>query len=157
MLIHGKCHCGNISFSLLWEPDPAGIPARACTCSFCIKHGGVWTSSPTGALEVVIRDPSLVSRYAFGTRTADFHICARCGVVPVVTSRIDNHLYAVVSVNAFEGIEQALLRHSPASFDGEGSDTRLERRKRNWIGKVRFVESGIEPVGAAGARETARG
>jgi len=23
LLIHGKCHCGNISFSLTWEPDPA--------------------------------------------------------------------------------------------------------------------------------------
>jgi hypothetical protein len=20
---HGKCHCGNISFSLTWEPSPA--------------------------------------------------------------------------------------------------------------------------------------
>jgi len=33
MLIHGKCHCGNIAFSLTWEPDPAEIPARACACS----------------------------------------------------------------------------------------------------------------------------
>jgi hypothetical protein len=22
MLIQGKCHCGNLSFSLAWEPDP---------------------------------------------------------------------------------------------------------------------------------------
>ena len=48
MLIHGKCHCGNISFSLTWEPDPGEIPARACTCSFCTKHGGVWTSLVSG-------------------------------------------------------------------------------------------------------------
>jgi hypothetical protein len=26
---------------------------------------------------------SAVIGYQFGTRTADFHICARCGVVPV--------------------------------------------------------------------------
>jgi hypothetical protein len=50
----------------------------------------VWTSNPSGALQVVIKDVSLVSKYAFGTRTAEFHICARCGVVPVVTSRIDD-------------------------------------------------------------------
>src|SRR5467141_1228942 len=62
MLVHGKCHCGNISFSLTWEPDPAEIPARACTCSFCTKHGGVWTSSPGGSLEVVVKDPSLFCR-----------------------------------------------------------------------------------------------
>ena len=142
MLIHGKCHRGNISFSLTWEPDPVEIPARACSCSFCVKHGGVWTSNTGGALEVTVKDSSLVSRYAFGTRTAEFHICARCGIVPVVTSRIDDHLYAVVSVNAFEGVDASRLRRSPASFDGEGNDTRLARRKRNWIAAVRYVEGG---------------
>ena len=143
MVIHGKCHCGNISFSLSWEPDPVEIPARACGCSFCTKHGGVWTSDPRGALEVVVKDPSLVSKYAFSTASAEFHICARCGIVPVVTSRIDDHLYAVVSVNAFEGIDPSLLRRAPASFDGEGTPSRLARRKRNWIADVRFIESGL--------------
>jgi hypothetical protein len=140
--IHGKCHCGNIAFTLTWEPDPTQIPARACGCSFCTKHGGVWTSNPRGALEVAVKDPALVSKYAFGTRTADFHICSRCGIVPVVTSRIDGHLYAVVSVNAFEGIAQSLLQRAPANFDGEGTDSRLARRKRNWIADVRFAEGG---------------
>ena len=139
MLIAGKCHCGNIAFSLAWEPDPAEIPARACTCSFCVKHGGIWTSNPRGRLEVRLNDPSQVRSYAFGTRTAEFHVCARCGVVPVVTSRIDERLYAVVSVNAFEGIDASLLRRAPASFDGEGTGSRLERRKRSWIADVRFT------------------
>lgn len=142
MLIHGKCHCGNITFSLTWEPEPAEIPARACTCSFCTKHGGVWTSNPRGALEVVIEDPSLVSRYAFGTRTAEFHVCTRCGVVPIVTSVIDAHLYAVVSVNAFEGVEPSLLRRAAASFESEDHATRLARRKRNWIADVRLLAGG---------------
>jgi hypothetical protein len=56
----------------------------------------------------------------------------------VVTSRIDDHLYAVVSVNAFEGVEASLLRRAPANFDGEGTDDRLARRKRNWIADVEF-------------------
>jgi hypothetical protein len=60
--------------------------------------------------------------------------------VPVVTSRIDDHLYAVVSVNAFEGVDPSLLRRTPTSFDGEGNETRLARRKRNWIANVRFTE-----------------
>ena len=138
MLIRGKCHCGNIAFSLTWEPDPVQIPARACGCSFCTKHGGVWTSNPKGALEVVLRDSSLVSRYAFGTRTAQFHICSRCGIVPVVTSTIDGHMYAVVSVNALEGVEQRLLSRAPVDFEGEGTGDRLARRKRNWIADVSF-------------------
>ena len=140
MLITGSCHCANISFALTWEPEPSEIPARACTCSFCVKHGGVWTSCPTGSLEVTVRDPSLVSKYAFGTKTARFHICSKCGVVPLVTSRIDGRLYAVVSVNAFEGVEPSLLRRASATFEGEGEGDRLARRKRNWIARVEYVQ-----------------
>jgi hypothetical protein len=139
MLIHGSCHCGNISFDLRWLPEPLEIPARACTCSFCSKHGGVWTSNPNASLTVTGKEPSLVSRYAFGTHTAQFHVCGRCGIVPVVTSRIDDHLYAVVSVNAFEGVDHSLLRRASASFDAEDEASRLARRRRNWISDVEFV------------------
>ena len=136
MLIRGRCHCGNIDFALTWDPDPEEIPARACTCTFCVKHGGVWTSNPRGALEVALEDRSRVSRYAFGTETAEFLVCACCGIVPVVTSRIDDRLYAVVSVNAFENVDAALLKRAPISFEAEQADTRLARRKRNWIADV---------------------
>jgi hypothetical protein len=140
MVIHGKCHCGNIAFSLTWEPNPVEIPARACNCSFCIKHGGVWTSHPNGALEVVVKEPDLVSNYAFGTKTAEFHICTRCGIAPIATSRIDNRVYAVVNVNTFEGIDPSLLRPTSFSFEGEEKANRLARRKRNWIANVKVVE-----------------
>lgn len=140
MLIHGKCHCRNISFSLAWDPDPVEIPARACGCSFCIKHGGVWTSNSRGVLEIMVSEPALVSRYAFGTRTAEFHVCRQCGVVPVVTSRIEDRLYAVVNVNVFEDIDPSLLSTAPASFDGEGTDSRLARRQRSWIANVHCSE-----------------
>jgi hypothetical protein len=102
----------------------------------------VWTSNPNGGLEVRVKEPSLVSKYAFGTRTAVFHICARCGAVPVVTSEIDGRVYAVVSVNAFENVDQSLLRRASASFDGEEMEDRLARRKRNWIANVEYVERG---------------
>src|SRR4051812_44176456 len=141
MLINGICHCGNISFALNWLPEPREIPARACDCSFCVKHGGVWTSSPQGSLRIAIKEEALLSRYLFGTRTAEFHVCGRCGAVPVVTSRIDGGVYAVVSVNAFNGVDPALIRRASASFDGEGTDSRLARRKRNWIADVSYVES----------------
>ena len=138
MRIDGRCHCGNIAFALDWLPEPTRIPARACTCTFCVKHGGVWTSCPGGTLRVRIDDPSRVSRYAFGTHTAEFHVCGRCGVVPVVTSRIDDRLYAVVSVNAFENVDRTLFSEVPISFDAEDEDARLARRARNWIGDVTF-------------------
>ena len=139
MRIVGSCHCRNITFELDWRPEPTRIPARACGCSFCVKHGGVWTSNPGAALIVQVDDASRVVRYAFGTRTADFHVCSGCGVVPVVTSEIEGHLYAVVSVNAFDGVDPSLLARAPANFDGEGTDDRLARRKRNWIGDVTLI------------------
>jgi hypothetical protein len=141
MLINGKCHCGNIALELEWRGDPHAIPARACGCSFCVKHGGVWTSDPGARLTVVVGDPALVSRYAFGTRTATFHICARCGIVPLVTSEIADRLYAVVNVNALENVDPAWLRRGAADFAGEAVEARLARRQRNWIADVRLVEA----------------
>ena len=139
MLIDGRCHCGNIAFALTIDPDPIEIPARACTCSFCVKHGGVWTSSPAGSLRVTVRDTERVNKYAFGTRTARFHVCGICGIVPLVTSTIDGREYAVVSANAFEGVLPAMLRRASTSFDGEGEEERLARRAKNWIPDVRFT------------------
>ena len=85
-----------------------------------------------------VKDRARASKHAFGTKTAEFHVCTGCGVVPVVTSRIDGCLYAVVSVNAFENVEPALLRRAPATFEDESEQARLSRRKRNWIADVRF-------------------
>jgi hypothetical protein len=138
MLIHGKCHCGNISFGLNWEPEPLEIPTRRCGCSFCTKHRAAWTSHRSGTLRVELLDPERVTPYAFGTRTAEFQVCADCGVVPLVTSRIDGHLYAVVNVNTFENVAPSLLRPTAVSFDGEGTESRLARRARNWIADVSF-------------------
>ena len=142
MQITGNCHCGNIAFALSWTDSQPEIPTRACTCSFCVKHGGVWTSNPRSTLEVAVRDPSLVAKYRFGTETAEFHVCSICGVVPLVTSEIENHVYAVVNVNTFENVEPSRLRRATASFEGEDIESRLARRARNWIADVRFSQRG---------------
>jgi hypothetical protein len=143
MLINGKCHCGNIAFELAWEGEPPEIPARACSCSFCTKHGGVWTSNPRSRLSVTIRDASLLSKYAFGSHTAIFHICSCCGAVPLVTSEIANNCYAVVNVNVLEDVDPSWLRPAAVTFDDEDVESRLARRKRNWISDVRItVERG---------------
>ncbi|HEY4365710.1 MAG TPA: hypothetical protein VGN07_00625 [Steroidobacteraceae bacterium] len=145
MLINGSCHCGNLGFELEWAGDAQEIPARACGCSFCVKHGGVWTSNPKARLAVVVRDSVYVSKYEFGTRTATFHVCLRCGVVPLVTSEIAGHVYAVVNVNTFENVDQSRLEKGTVDFDGEDVASRLTRRERNWIADVRYVET--KPAG----------
>ncbi len=140
LLMHGRCHCGNLCFDLDWELESTGIPARACACSFCARHGGLWTSQPQGILKIHISDPSLVSRYAFGTATADFLVCARCGVVSVATSCIEGRLYAVVNVQALDDIDPSLFRHESVHLDNEEKCVRIARRKQNWIANVAYVE-----------------
>jgi hypothetical protein len=142
MLVNGRCHCGNIVFALEWPDSQPDVPARACGCSFCTKHGGVWTSNPAANLAVVLQDATLVSRYAFGTETATFHICARCGAVPLATSEIASHLYAVVNVNTFEGFDPSRLRRATTNFDAEDIESRLARRRKNWISHVCISHAG---------------
>lgn len=138
MRIEGKCHCGNIRYVLDWPGEGSDISVRACGCSFCTKHGGNWTSHCGAELVAEVRDAALLSKYRFGTQTAEFYVCARCGAVPFVTSTIDDRLYAVVNVNTFEGINASSLARTATNFDGEGTGDRLERRKLNWIPSVRI-------------------
>jgi hypothetical protein len=134
--IDGRCHCGNISYEFLWPESGLQIPVRACSCSFCVKHGGVYTSHPEGQLTAQISDPALVNKYSFGTKTAEFYVCSGCGAVPFVTSTIEGNVYAVVNVNTFEGVDRTELDATVTDFDGESVSDRLDRRKRKWIPRV---------------------
>jgi len=136
MRIEGICHCGNIAYVFHWPGDESEIPVRACGSTFCVKHSGTYTSHRNAKLSAVTRDEALVSKYRFGTGTADFFVCSRCGAVPFVTSEIQGHLYAVVNVNTFEGVDQSVFCHSGTNFDGEDKESRLDRRRRTWIPNV---------------------
>jgi hypothetical protein len=138
--IDGACHCRNIRFVLLWPETGADIPVRMCGCTFCKKRTGSWTSHPGAQLVAEIDDLSNVSKYQFGTKSADFYVCSICGVVPFVTSEIDDNLYAVVNVVSFEEIDTFSFAGSSTNFDGEDIGSRLDRRKRNWIPNVQISE-----------------
>jgi hypothetical protein len=87
-----------------------------------------------------VQEADVVSKYAFGTETATFHVCSRCGAVPIVTSEIASRLYAVVNVNTFDNFDPARLHRQAADFEGEELQSRLARRQRNWIADVRISE-----------------
>lgn len=140
MNIDGGCHCGNISFVFRWPRKDPGIPVRACGCSFCTAHGAAYTSHRDSALTVRVQNPSGVSRYRFGTRTADFHVCSTCGAIPLITSEIDGRLYAVVNVNTFRGVDPERCERAVTDFDGEDTDDRLLRRSKTWIPDVEIIE-----------------
>jgi hypothetical protein len=130
--MHGSCHCGNIRITFDWPDSGTSIPVRACGCSLCTKHRAVWTSHPDGRYYLRIADGSQVTRYRFGTNTADFHICLVCGVMPIATSIIEVTQYAVVNVNTFDDVDRSQLVEAATDFEGEAVENRLERRRRTW-------------------------
>ncbi|NKC14273.1 MAG: hypothetical protein GKR94_19450 [Gammaproteobacteria bacterium] len=134
--IGGACHCGNIRYVFTLPEPVSRITARACGCTFCVKHGGVYTSHPGASLTARIDDHEAVNRYRFGHGTADFYICQRCGVVPFVVSEVQGSPRAVVNARTFEGVDCAQMEQEKTDFDGETTDSRLARRARNWIAHV---------------------
>lgn len=130
--LHGRCHCGNLS--LRFEPDRphAELPVRSCTCTFCSTRRARWTSDPVGQIELSVADESQLSRYRFGTNTAEFLVCARCGIHIAATSEIDGSLYAVVNIDCIEALRADPPPGRDISFDGEDVTDRLARRKRSW-------------------------
>lgn len=130
--LHASCHCGNIRVTLEWPGSGAAIPSRACGCGLCTKHRVAWTSHPEGRFHLQVADQSRVTRYRFGTKTADFHVCTTCGAIPVVTCTIEGRRYAVFNVNTFEDVDRLQLVETPTSFEGETTEDRLARRRRNW-------------------------
>ena len=139
----GSCHCGNVTFEFSTPAHAGRLPVRVCGCSFCVKHGGAYTSNPAGVLRANVSDPSLLIDYRFGTGTATFHVCKRCGAVPFVTSEIDGNSYAVVNVNTFDGLDPAETERAPRDFDGETVEARLQRRRESWIPDVHVM---IQPL-----------
>lgn len=129
-LYQGACHCGAIRTEFSSSKSPGELGARTCQCSFCRAHGASWTSDPAGTLTVRIGGP--VSRYRFGTGTADFLICGTCGVVPAVVAETEGGLHGVVRVDCLADGHAFLSAASPSDYDGEALDDRLARRAGRW-------------------------
>jgi len=113
MLIIGKCHCGNIAFTLDWPEDQPVIPARACNCSFCTKQRWSWTFQiRVQSSRSSCSDQTSCRNTRFGTETAAFHVCTRCGTVPIVTSEIADHLYASSTSTPSKNVDPSRLHRA---------------------------------------------
>jgi cell division GTPase FtsZ len=53
-------------------------------------------------------------------------------VVPIVTCQIEGARYAVVNVNTFDDVDRSQLAEAATNFEGETTEDRLARRRRNW-------------------------
>lgn len=128
----GSCHCGALAFEFLTALEPAAWPVRACQCSFCLKHAGVYTSDPAGSVHFAHREPGLVSRYRFGHKTADFIFCGRCGGYLGAVTEEDGQQLAVLNIRALVPAPEGLPAAQPMSYEGEGTGDRNTRRASRW-------------------------
>jgi hypothetical protein len=141
----GACHCGDIELRLESDKTPSELGLRADTCSFCKKHGALYTADPAGEVCVALRHPGVAERYRFGTRTAEFLVCKTCGVF--TAAYVSEPGLAVVNVNVLEARTDFLS--SPillADFDGESTEERLLRRRARWTPVVSFETRRCPPA-----------
>lgn len=132
--MRGACHCGAVRFQC---QGPLPQSCRLCQCSYCRKAGARWWSDPAATLVL----QGAPAAYRFGTRTADFLFCPRCGVLVAAYCEIDGRGYAVLNVANVEGLDAAALPWKAFSFDGEDEGARLARRRRNWMSCTRHSPS----------------
>ncbi len=126
----GSCHCKAVNVTFRSTREPRQWALRRCTCSFCIRFGGIYTSDPAG--EIVMRSKAALRRYQFGQRTADFLSCATCGVYFGAMTDINGQERAVLNVRVLDGVQLDLEAAQPMDFDEESVELRTARRLRHW-------------------------
>ena len=105
---------------------------RACQCTFCLKHAGVYTSDPSGSVRFTQLDPALLTRYRFGHKTADFVFCGRCGGYLGSVTEEGGQQLAVLNIHALDPLPEGLPAAQPMSYDGETTSDRGSRRSKRW-------------------------
>ena len=132
----GGCHCGNLQIHMRLTRPPAENLLRSCACSFCRSHGTRTVSDPDGHVAVWATDWSLVEQYRFGSRTADYLLCRRCGVYIGALCETSAGMRAVVNTRCLKdraAFDQKAVR---PDYDNESVDVRLARRASNWMPAV---------------------
>ena len=128
----GGCHCGALRWTFRTNIEPSGWVIRACQCSFCRAHGARCTSDPAGAVDFSTFGDGAVLRYRFGIRTADFLVCAKCGVYVGAVMDSPAGVFATVNLNSMTTAVSGLRESTPVFYDSEEKEDRVERRQSRW-------------------------
>lgn len=89
---HGSCHCGLVRYQV--HKSEAISILVDCDCSVCRRQGFIHTPVENDELEVVSGEETL-SSYQFGSMTANYWFCRRCGCNPFNRSRNNPQRYSV--------------------------------------------------------------
>ena len=128
----GRCHCGALTVRYRTALERGVWPLRACQCSFCRLHGALSTSDPHGLLAFESADMSLVQRYRFGGRTADFLVCRACGVYMGAQMACERGRLGVLNVRCLLPERPDLIKAEPMDYSTESPEFRLQRRVARW-------------------------
>jgi hypothetical protein len=141
MIHEGGCHCGNLRLVLHLSRPPREVTLRACGCSFCRAHATRTTSDPLGEVDIWAQDWNLVEPYRFGSRSADFLVCRRCGVYIGAVGTTEGGSWMVINTNSLT--DRALFTGSAAPVDhgGEATEDRMARRITNWTPAILHREN----------------
>ena len=141
----GGCHCGNMRVVLRLSTAPEAAPLRACSCAFCRAHQTCTVADAAGLFELSAADWSLVEPYRFGSRTADYMLCRRCGVYVAAVCETASGLRAVVNVNCLDDLAAFAQTPSTPDYAGETTEQRLARRAQKWMPAAVHREPAISP------------
>ncbi len=107
--VEATCHCGAVALRV--QLSDGFNTARRCDCSFCRRRGAPAVSAPMGGIEI-LRGADMLTRYTFGTHTAQHHFCSRCGIYMYHRRRSNPNEYGV---NLY-----AIAGNLPADFEPIG-------------------------------------
>ncbi|MBV8679355.1 MAG: aldehyde-activating protein [Aquitalea sp.] len=96
--LDGACHCGTITLHVQLASPAGSYTPRACDCDFCSKHGASYVSDPQGSVRITVAESGRLNRYRQGSQTAEFLLCAHCGVLLGVQYQESGLLY--LSINS---------------------------------------------------------
>jgi hypothetical protein len=134
----GSCHCGAIAFELATQRPVTAWAVRACQCSFCRSHGVRMTSDPKGTVRFHVADASLLQRYQFGLRSADFLLCRHCGVYVAAVTTSARGQFATLNTNVLRPAIEAPAA-APMSYEGESLEQKLGRREERWTPAIGVI------------------
>jgi hypothetical protein len=128
----GACHCGVLSYHYLSESSGSQWAVRACQCSFCRSHAVLTISDPAGLLSFRAAEESILQRYRFGARTADFLICRRCGVYVGASTAATSARFGLINIRTLQPFPLELRLPIMMNYEGESAAMRLARREARW-------------------------
>ena len=121
----GGCHSGNIRLAVRLTKPAHETYLRACGCGFCRAHATRTVADLDGSAEIAADDWSQVEFYRFGSATADYILCRRCGIYIGAVCDTEAGTRAVINVNSLDDRVAFTAVPDSTDYNGETTEMRL--------------------------------